>query len=103
MARRLREGSLTATEHQDIVRELDGDWPRYRRLIAGDGLVHLAGVLAEHLALRGFDAVHLASALQLNYELGDVQFLAFDDKLIRAARQLLPLYSESADDEPSEG
>jgi uncharacterized protein len=49
-------------------------------------LAHSAGDLAEKHLLRGFDAVHLASAVILREELTEpIRFLAFDDRLMTAA------------------
>jgi hypothetical protein len=49
--------------------------------------VRLAGVLAEEHGLRGFDAIHLASALWLRSALsGNLQFAGFEEKLDKAVR-----------------
>ncbi len=45
-------------------------------------LARQAGDLAEELGLRGYDAVHLASALALG---GDITFVTWDDELRGAA------------------
>jgi len=47
-----------------------------------------AGALAQRHALRGFDAIHLASALRLSYRFDDLRFLAFDNRLTAAAREV---------------
>jgi uncharacterized protein len=54
--------------------------------------VKRAGELAELRALRGYDALHLASALVLRERVSStVMFLAFDLELTRAAqRERLP-------------
>ena len=49
-------------------------------------LVHVAGELADRHGLRGFDAVHLASALKVQELKGTVTFAAFDRALVRAAK-----------------
>lgn len=55
----------------------------------------LAGELAEHHALRGYDAVHLASAISL--ENSDAIFVSWDSELVRAALQVgLPTAGEKA-------
>ena len=41
-----------------------------------------AGELAEELSLRGYDAVHLASAMAIG---GDITFVTWDEDLKRAA------------------
>jgi len=49
-------------------------------------MVKLAGNLAEKHALRGFDSIHLASALTLHQEVSTpVVFSCFDNKLETAA------------------
>jgi hypothetical protein len=46
----------------------------------------LSGDLAEKHALRGFDSIHLASALTLQRELSSpVMFSCFDDNLQKAS------------------
>jgi predicted nucleic acid-binding protein len=87
LARRLREGDFTDEEHRGTVEDLDGDWNTYARLNVSDGLARSAGALAERHALRGFDSIHLASALRLAEKFEEVRFLAFDDRLARAARE----------------
>jgi predicted nucleic acid-binding protein len=51
-----------------------------------EGLVRDAGSLAEQFALRGYDAVHLASA-QLVHDL-DMVLAAGDQNLVKAAQAL---------------
>ena len=93
LARGLWEGVLSSAAHQQAVTDLDRDWERYDRVIVDDALARLAGALAERCALRGFDAVQLASALHLHNERGDLRFLAFDTRLVEAARTMLPMYA----------
>jgi len=55
-------------------------------LEASERLVRSAGMLAERYILRGFDAIHLASALFFWRESGEVvTFSAWDDRLLAAA------------------
>lgn len=86
LARRFREEDFTEEEHQGAVADLDGDWPTYGRLNVSDPVSYLAGELAERHALRGYDAVHLASAVRLSVRFEDLRFLAFDGRLNDAAR-----------------
>lgn len=44
------------------------------------------GTREREYALRGFDAIHLASALYADRTVGSVRLLAFDDRLMVAAR-----------------
>jgi uncharacterized protein len=48
-------------------------------------MVQLAGSLAEKYILKGYDAVHLASALTLQKTYKDIVFLSYDNRLNRAA------------------
>lgn len=63
----------------------------WRTLIIADvtqPLVRLAGDLAERYVIRGFDAIHLASAVTLQRELDEpITFSAFDDRLNQSAAE----------------
>jgi predicted nucleic acid-binding protein len=85
-ARALREGRIQEDAHQRMLDALARDWPRFTALSVVDSLSRHAGTLARLHALRGFDAIHLASALYADKTVGDVRFLAFDARLMAAAR-----------------
>ena len=87
LARHRREGALLAADLRRVVRELDREWGTYNVVDLTDPLVRAAGALAERHALRGYDAVHLAAALDLTAAGGTVEFAAFDERLNRAARR----------------
>lgn len=87
LARRHREKDFTASEYQGMVSELDVSWQGYERLGLTEELSREAGVLAEEHVLRGFDAVHLASALRLAQRFPGSSFLAFDERLSTAAER----------------
>ena len=86
-ARHRREGALTAAQLRRIVRALDEDWPAYDVVEVSDVLVRRAGALAERHALRAFDALQLAAALELRREGVSPGFACFDARLLRAARR----------------
>ncbi|MEO8604991.1 MAG: type II toxin-antitoxin system VapC family toxin [bacterium] len=92
-ARHQRDGALTAAHLRRVVTLLDADWGRYSALEVTDALVRNAGRLAERHALRGFDAVHLAAAIELREPGTRVAFGCFDERLNHAARRerLAPL------------
>ncbi len=92
LARKLREGIFTEEQHRGAVCDLDEDWSAYSRLSVSNQVARRAGELAEQHALRGFDAIHLASAARLRERFEDLRFLAFDDRLTDAARRVMPLY-----------
>jgi len=97
LARKQREEVFTAEELRRAVSDLDQDWPAYDRLNVSDPVSYLAGELAERHALRGYDAVHLASAVRLSERFGDLNFLAFDVRLNDAARAAdLAVYADES-------
>jgi hypothetical protein len=52
--------------------------------------------MVERYSLRGFDASHLASAARLREEFVDLQFLAFNTRLVAATRgSLVPVYERA--------
>ena len=86
-ARRAREGSLGARALRRAVAALEADLPSLVVVACGASLARRAGELAERRALRGFDAIHLASALDLRDLSGaEVRFMAFDERLNGAAK-----------------
>jgi predicted nucleic acid-binding protein len=86
-ARKRREGGLDGKGLRRVVDRLDGDWAAYSVVDVTEPLVRRAGILAEHHGLRGYDAVHLAAAVELGRAGGDVSFGCFDERLRRAARR----------------
>lgn len=95
LARRRREGKLDQEEHRRAVERLNREWRTYERLAVSNLVAYRAGELADRYALRGFDAVHLASALSLSQQFEELSFLAFDDRLVTAAKSAsMPVYGE---------
>ena len=87
-ARRFREKAFTPDEHDRIKEFFDKDWSCYLILSVTRNMIRLAGDLAEKHALRGFDSIHLASALTLRQELSSpIVFSCFDDKLQKASKR----------------
>lgn len=85
--RRLREGSFTAREYGRPVAAFKRDYPHLVLVPISDELNELIEVLVKKHPLRGFDAIHLASALLLHRPGGlDVSFACFDRNLNAAAR-----------------
>ena len=62
------------------------EWPRYTRLDLHDDILQSARTLIQRHPLRGFDAIHLATALSLQALTGEATLLvATDRRLLRAA------------------
>jgi len=98
-ARKLREGHLSKSLHALARRQFERDWQSYLRVELQDDILFLARDLIQRHPLRGFDAVHLASALNLKNALGaEITFAAADSRLLRAAgtERLKPLNVETA-------
>jgi uncharacterized protein len=68
---------------RSAVRAIDGLYAEIRVIGIDDALAHYAGELAERHGLRGYDAVHLASAISIE----DAELLAatWDGDLAAAA------------------
>ena len=88
-ARRRREKSLAGLNEKELVDLLDLEWPRYYLIGVSKPLVISAADLASIHGLKAYDALHLASALELQRNLKrSVTFVAFDQSLNRAAKKV---------------
>ena len=99
-ARALREGSTRVERHQERVGQFNRDWEALLRVDLLPSLSRAAGDLAEVHGLRGFDAIHLASAVWLRDKAGpgSLAFAAFDRRLLAAAERVgLPITREPTD------
>jgi predicted nucleic acid-binding protein len=86
LARAQRLGRLTARRHRTARRDFEDIWIQLDRVEISAGLAQRAGDLAETLALRGYDAIHLAAAETL---IGpDLVVVAGDEDLLAAAGTL---------------
>ncbi len=87
LKRKHREGHISTGQYRLACRQFERDWQAYIRVDLQDGILHLARDLIQTHPLRGFDAVHLASALSLKKALGEeIIFAAADERLLRAAK-----------------
>lgn len=86
-ARKLREKGITEEAHKAIKGTLDRDWPSYFVMNVSAGTARAAGDLAEKHGLRGFDALHLASAVEIRAAgASGLRFSTADARLRTAAR-----------------
>jgi len=86
LAQALRLERLDTAGHEQAVRDLDALVDELDFVEVTEQIVRRAGSLAESLALRGYDAVHLASAELLNEP--DLVLAAGDGQLRAAAGRL---------------
>ncbi|MHB1981071.1 MAG: type II toxin-antitoxin system VapC family toxin [Sulfobacillus sp.] len=85
MARRHREGVLTAAQLADMASAITTDWGRLFVVPVGPPLALAAGGVAEMYSLRGMDAIHLATALWLRSHEEAVVFATSAVRLSTAA------------------
>lgn len=78
-----RNGRLDAAQLRAAVRAIDGIYEELTKISVDAALARTAGELAERRALRGYDAVHLASALAIDSP--DVVLATWDAALAAAA------------------
>jgi predicted nucleic acid-binding protein len=87
-ARKLREKGISDEDHKIIKNDLARDWENIFVIKLTDAVVRSAGDLAEKRSLRGFDALHLASALELQKTVPlPVQFSSSDARLRESAKE----------------
>jgi predicted nucleic acid-binding protein len=79
-----RAGRIDAPTHVSAVATLEDLYAQLRTVAVDEPLARHAGDLAAQHALRGYDAVHLACALQLHGE--DILLATWDKALNAAAR-----------------
>jgi uncharacterized protein len=70
--------------HQALL-QFEQDWKTLQYYEVYEDMVRLAGKLAEAYILKGYDAMHLASAIALKEARADLYFLSYDVRLNRAA------------------
>lgn len=91
-ARRLRDNTVSAADYADMCHLFDVHRAAlYRLSPLSETVVQRACALVERYPLRGYDAVHLATALLLNQQLLKVSadpltFLSADENLLKAAK-----------------
>jgi len=86
LAKAVRVGTLTQEGAASALQVFRSEWPSLVRVQATEVLVARADELAWELGLRGYDAVHLASALVWQDGMGErVTVATFDRQLWEAA------------------
>ncbi len=80
-----RAGRLTAAAHRRALQDFETTYSELVTLGIDMALARRAGELAEELGLRGYDAVHLASALAFG---ASTALVTWDADLARAASRI---------------
>ena len=87
LSRKFREKGIDEKEYERVKKELEMDWEHYFVLNLTNDMVKAAGGLSEKHSLRGFDALHLASAVEIKKLTSlPVTFSSSDTRLRSAAQ-----------------
>jgi predicted nucleic acid-binding protein len=97
LAKAAKIGRVSSAEASQALTRFGGQWPRLLRLPVNEGLVARAEELAWELNLRGYDAVHLATALTWQDTLDEPLTIATYDRQLwlAAQRQGLAVWPET--------
>jgi predicted nucleic acid-binding protein len=84
--RKKREAGLADKSVRKIASAFHRDWQSFIRVEVNDGLNGYIDHVVQRYPVRGFDAIHLASAMLIHERFQeDFLFACFDDILVRAA------------------
>lgn len=86
LARTRRQSTFTSSQYASAVADLFARWDEMTATDVTEPLAHRAGVLAEAYGLRGYDAIHLATA-ETVLDAGDVMVVS-DGRLAEAAASI---------------
>ncbi|MBI4787747.1 MAG: type II toxin-antitoxin system VapC family toxin [Chloroflexi bacterium] len=89
LARKRKAGEMEVSVFDQKTQQLEEDWKRFTQIQFTLGTVESAKKLAKQLAIRGADAVHLASVVLLKEQLeedDELVFVASDRQLKEAAQ-----------------
>jgi uncharacterized protein len=92
VAYRVQQGDISSADETRIFKQLLEDWGTFDRIDVDVAIAKEAAALARSKGLRGADAIQLASAAFASREQRFVYLLAFDEKLLEAARGVLRLW-----------
>ncbi len=88
MNRKMREGVLLKKELKSAIQNFKSDWESLIKVEVIDTLNKRIEELTTKYPLRGFDAIHLASALYFQNAKGEeLNFICADHRLNNAAQQ----------------
>ena len=84
--------SLAREAHQKAHQKLEESWKDFTLIDVSDSVLNKAGEFSAQVPLKGYDSVQLATAHELQLEMGQASllvFASFDRQLIRAAKEQL--------------
>jgi predicted nucleic acid-binding protein len=83
-----REGYISQDELQKISLSFLADWNNLYVVQYSDGPQAIAQTISSNVSARGMDLIHLTSALHLQNEGLEIEFISFDIRLNNAAKDL---------------
>ena len=87
-ARKQKEDGFPLSVLRKVVEDFNKDWESYFVIEITDGLIRFAGDIAEKYLLRGFDSIHLASAVHLKNKINsEIYFSSHDIRLNQSAEK----------------
>jgi predicted nucleic acid-binding protein len=98
-ARLEREGEISPEQHGAAVADLDADWPSFGVADLTRTFARFCGRTAARFGLRGYDAVHLASAVSV----GLAAQLKHEEDVRRGSRRSISTPTTNAWREPRAG
>lgn len=82
------EKVLSKKDYNKCITSFKSDWEMYFVIEASEKVVKIAGDLIENHSIRGFDSIHLASAMVLRKEINqNIDFMCWDNRLLKAAKK----------------
>lgn len=88
LSKAIRTQTLSSEEASVAIEIFRNDWPNLIRLQTTEAVIDRAATLAWEIGLRGYDAVHLASAMIWQEGMGEtILFATFDKQLWQAASE----------------
>jgi uncharacterized protein len=104
LTRRHRDGDLATARFARGCEQFERDWTGYLKIHPNEDVLGTARLVIQRHILRGFNGIHLASALTLQHGWGEtVVVAAADQRLLRAAADegLATLNVETGESTPS--
>jgi len=88
LARKRRDGGVSAAQFRVMADAFEREWPAYDQLLVDSATLAEVRRLVRRHPLRGFDAIHLSAALWLQSQLDQaLEFWVSDERLEAAAAQ----------------
>ena len=82
------EKVLSKNNYDKCITCFKFDWEMYFVIEVSEKIVEIAGNLIESHSIRGFDSIHLASAMVLRKEINQsIDFMCWDNRLLEAAKK----------------